>query len=64
LWNRTDRLPAFTAPSAGLPHFPGGAVSAAAEASPMGLIIIGMGVIGLFGAMISFCEDDSLRCAR
>jgi uncharacterized protein YraI len=49
------RLPTFTAPPPLVyPTFPAVQSGAAAGRVPMGLVIIGMGVIGLFGAMISF----------
>jgi hypothetical protein len=49
------RLPTFTAPPpVSIPTFPPQAPITAPSRVPMGLIIIGMAVVGLFGMLISF----------
>ena len=49
------RLPTFTAPPPLVyPTFPPEPTPGAAGRVPMGLVIVGMGVIGLFGMVISF----------
>jgi len=49
------RLPTFTAPPAlVLPTFSAAQVQGASGRIPMGFVIIGMGVLGIFGLLISF----------
>jgi hypothetical protein len=49
------RLPTFTQPPAiSVPTFPAESSTGVSSRVPMGLVIIGMAVIGLFGTLISF----------
>ena len=49
------RLPTYTAPPAlNIPTFPAQSPASVSGRIPMGLVIIGMAVIGIFGTLISF----------
>ena len=49
------RLPTFTAPPPlNIPTYPSPELTTSGRVLPMGLVIVGIGIVGLFGLMISF----------